>query len=92
MECAGGGAACTQPTCDLGPASLHKQCTKRNRGFMDEGREETRQRKQKKGEEQKKWEVWKFVEVLKVVKVDYHSVVGSGNYWVAFVAQSQFFF
>ena len=32
------------------------------------------------------------MEVLKVLKVDYHSVVGSGNYWVTFVAQSQFFF
>ena len=30
------------------------------------------------------------MEVLKVLKVDYHSVVGSGDYWVTFVAQSQF--
>ena len=49
-----------------------------------------RQRKQKKEEEQSKSEVWKFVEVLKVLKMDCHSVVGSGNYWVTFVAQSQF--
>ena len=48
-----------------------------------------RQRKQKKEEEQSKSEVWKFVEVLKVLKMDCHSVVGSGNYWVTFVAQSQ---
>ena len=27
---------------------------------------------------------------LKMLKVDYHSVVGSGNYWVTIVAQSQF--
>ena len=49
-----------------------------------------RQRKQKKEEEQSKSEVWKFVEMLKVLKMDCHSVVGSGNYWVTFVAQSQF--
>ena len=49
-----------------------------------------RQRKQKKEEEQSKSEVWKFAEVLKVLKMDCHSVVGSGNYWVTFVAQSQF--
>ena len=49
-----------------------------------------RQRKQKKEEEQSKSEVWKFVEVLRVLKMDCHSVVGSGNYWVTFVAQSQF--
>ena len=62
---------------------------KENRRFTDEGR--VRQRKQKK-EEQRKCEVWKFVEVLKVLKMDCHSVVGSGtsNYWVTFVAQSQF--
>ena len=30
------------------------------------------------------------MEVLKVLKMDCHSVVGSGNYWVTFVAQSQF--
>ena len=30
------------------------------------------------------------MKVLKVLKVDYHSVVESGNYWVTFVAQSQF--
>ena len=66
-------------------ASLHKQCTKRNRRFTDEGR--VRQRKQEKEEEQRKCEVWRFVEVLKVLKMDYHSVVGSGtsNYWVTFV-------
>ena len=28
--------------------------------------------------------------LLKVLQMDYHSVVGSGNYWVTFVAQSQF--
>ena len=46
-----------------------------------------RQRKQEKEEEQRKCEVWRFVEVLKVLKMDYHSVVGSGtsNYWVTFV-------
>ena len=30
------------------------------------------------------------MEVLNVLKMDYHSKVGSGNYWVTFVAQSQF--
>ena len=30
------------------------------------------------------------MEVLKVLKMDYHSVVGSGNYWVTFVAHSHF--
>ena len=49
-------------------ASLHKQCTKRNRRFTDEGRVETKETK--KEEEQRKWEVWKFVEVLKVLKMD----------------------
>ena len=49
-----------------------------------------RQRKQKKEQEHRKWEVWKFVEVLKVLKMDYHNVVGSGNFWVTFVAPSQF--
>ena len=46
-----------------------------------------RQRKQEKEKEQRKCEVWRFVEVLKVLKMDYHSVVGSGtsNYWVTFV-------
>ena len=46
-----------------------------------------RQRKQEKEEKQRKCEVWRFVEVLKVLKMDYHSVVGSGtsNYWVTFV-------
>ena len=29
-------------------ASLHKQCTKRNRGFTDEGRVETKETKKKK--------------------------------------------
>ena len=52
-------------------ASLHKQCTKRNRGFTDEGRVETKETK--KEEEQRKWEVWKFVEALKVLKMDYHT-------------------
>ena len=67
-------------------ASFHKQCTKRNRGFTDEGRVETKETK--KENEQRKWDVWKFVEVLRVLKMDYHSVVGSGKYWVTFVAQA----
>ena len=89
MECAGGGAACTQPTCGLGivAQTVHQKKTEDSR--MKGG---VRQRKQKKEEEQRKCEVWKFVEVLKVLKMDCHSVVGSGtsNYWVTVVAQSQF--
>ena len=30
------------------------------------------------------------MEALKLLKMDYHSVIGSGNYLVTFVAQSQF--
>ena len=69
-------------------ASLHKQCTKRNGGFTVEGKVETRETIERGRTEV--GEVWIFVEVLKVLKVDYHSVVGSGNYWVTIVAQSQF--
>ena len=86
LEYAGGGAACTQPTCGLGVVA--QAVHQRNRGFTDEGRVETKETKKEEG--QRKWEVWKFVGVLKVLKMDYHSVVGSGNYWVTFVAQSQF--
>ena len=77
MECAGGGAACTQPTCGLGVVA--QAVHQKNRGFTDEGRVETKETKKKEEEEeeQRKWEVWKFVEVLKVLKVDYHSVVGT---------------
>ena len=32
-------------------ASLHKQCTKRNRGFTDEGRVETKETKERRTEE-----------------------------------------
>ena len=66
------------------------QCIKRNRSHDSQIKGGVRQRKQKKEEDQRKWEAWKFVEVLKVLKMDYHSVVGSGNYSVTFVAQSQF--
>ena len=68
-----------------------RRCTSsapKERGFTDEGRAEAKETKEK--EEQRKWEVWKFVEELTVLKMDYHGAVGSGNYWVTFVAQSQF--
>ena len=89
MEYAGGGAACTQPTCGLGVVAqaVHQKKQKIHR--YREG-VPVRQRKQEKEEGQRKWEVWTFVEVLKVLKMDYHGVVGSGNYLVTFVAQSQF--
>ena len=81
-------SACTQPTCGLGVvAQAVHQKKQRIHGWRGGGQ---RQRKQKKEEEQRKWEVWKFVEALKVLKMAYHSVVGSGNYWVMFAAQSQF--
>ena len=48
--CAGGGAACTQPTCSLGVVA--QAVTKRNRGFTDEGRVETKETKERRRTEE----------------------------------------
>ena len=69
-------------------ASLHKQCTERDGGFTDEGRVERKETKERRRtEEVGELEICGSAESF---KGGYHSVVGSGNYWGTFVAQSQF--
>ena len=69
-------------------ALLHKQCTKRNRRFTDEGRGKTKETKERRRtDEVGGLEIYGSAES---VKNGHHSVVGNDNYWVTFVAQSQF--